>query len=153
MYALLLDHLCGDICVGVVPRERAYFSTCVLNSHSMLVRNTLHRKVDLSWHIIARLKRFTHRTLTGISIFCLADRKSPWVTRIFGGANNNEGLGAFALCFDWAYVGSGGGAIGAMFTLCRLRRLHVRLQCGDLLVCFLINWTTILGSPSVLATR
>lgn len=24
------------------------------------------------------------RTLTGISIFCLADRKSPWVTRIFG---------------------------------------------------------------------
>ncbi|KAJ3887170.1 OPT oligopeptide transporter [Lentinula edodes] len=55
-------------------------------------------------------------TLTGISIFCLADRKSPWVTRIFGGANNNEGLGALALCFDWVYVGSGGGTIGAMFT-------------------------------------
>ncbi|KAF5368291.1 hypothetical protein D9757_010530 [Collybiopsis confluens] len=55
-------------------------------------------------------------TLTGISIFCLADRKSPWVTRIFGGANNNEGLGALALCFDWAYVGSGGGTIGSLFT-------------------------------------
>jgi len=55
-------------------------------------------------------------TLTGFSIFCLADRKSAWVSRIFGGANNNEGLGAFALCFDWAYVGSGGGTIGAMFT-------------------------------------
>ncbi|KAE9396396.1 OPT oligopeptide transporter [Gymnopus androsaceus JB14] len=55
-------------------------------------------------------------TLTGISIFCLADRKSAWVTRIFGGANNNEGLGAFALCFDWAYVGSGGGTIGSLFT-------------------------------------
>ncbi|KAF7342730.1 OPT oligopeptide transporter [Mycena sanguinolenta] len=55
-------------------------------------------------------------TLTGISIFCLADQKSAWVSRIFGGASNNEGLGAFSLCFDWAYVGSGGGAIGSLFT-------------------------------------
>ncbi|KZP29075.1 OPT oligopeptide transporter [Athelia psychrophila] len=55
-------------------------------------------------------------TLTGISIFCLADRKSAWVTRIFGGAAGNEGLGLFALCFDWNYVGSGGGAIGSLFT-------------------------------------
>ncbi|KZP29051.1 OPT oligopeptide transporter [Athelia psychrophila] len=55
-------------------------------------------------------------TLTGISIFCLADRKSAWVTRIFGGATGNEGLGLFALCFDWNYVGSGGGAIGSLFT-------------------------------------
>ncbi|CAK5272524.1 unnamed protein product [Mycena citricolor] len=55
-------------------------------------------------------------TLTGISIFCLADRKSPWVSRIFGGAGNNEGLGAFSICLDWAYVGSGGGSIGSLFT-------------------------------------
>ncbi|KAI0089664.1 OPT oligopeptide transporter [Irpex rosettiformis] len=55
-------------------------------------------------------------TLTGVSIFCLADRKSPWVTRIFGGAAGNEGLGMFSLCFDWAYVGSGGGSIGSLFT-------------------------------------
>ncbi|KAJ6449375.1 OPT oligopeptide transporter [Mycena sanguinolenta] len=55
-------------------------------------------------------------TLTGISIFCLAAQKSPWVSRIFGGANNNEGLGAFGLCFDWAYIGSGGGSIGSLFT-------------------------------------
>jgi len=25
-----------------------------------------------------------HRTLTGVSIFCLAKRNSPWFTRIFG---------------------------------------------------------------------
>jgi len=55
-------------------------------------------------------------TLTGISIFCLADRKSAWVTRIFGGAAGNEGLGLFALSLDWNYVGSGGSAIGSLFT-------------------------------------
>lgn len=55
-------------------------------------------------------------TLTGISIFCLADQHSAWVTRIFGGAAGNEGLGAFSLCFDWAYVGSGGSSIGSLFT-------------------------------------
>ncbi|KAF8801508.1 oligopeptide transporter [Phlegmacium glaucopus] len=55
-------------------------------------------------------------TLTGISIFCLANQKSAWFTRIFGGAAGNEGLGAFSLCLDWAYVGSGGGSIGSLFT-------------------------------------
>jgi hypothetical protein len=59
---------------------------------------------------------FIAPTLTGISIFCLADRHSPWVTRIFGGSNGNEGMGLFALCFDWNYVGSGGGSMGALFT-------------------------------------
>ncbi|KAI0028897.1 OPT oligopeptide transporter [Vararia minispora EC-137] len=55
-------------------------------------------------------------TLTGISIFCLADRKSPWFTRVFGGAAGNEGLGILALSLDWNYVGSGGGTIGSLFT-------------------------------------
>ncbi|PPQ75716.1 hypothetical protein CVT24_002577 [Panaeolus cyanescens] len=55
-------------------------------------------------------------TLTGISVFCLANRNSPWFTRIFGGAAGNEGLGMFALCLDWNYVGSGGGSMGALFT-------------------------------------
>ncbi|KAH8101838.1 peptide transporter MTD1 [Cristinia sonorae] len=55
-------------------------------------------------------------TLTGISIFCLANQNSAWFTRIFGGAAGNEGLGAFALCFDWNYIGSGGGSMGALFT-------------------------------------
>ncbi len=35
---------------------------------------------------------------------------------VFGGAAGNEGLGMFALCFDWNYVGAGGGAIGSLFT-------------------------------------
>ncbi|KAJ7764345.1 OPT oligopeptide transporter protein-domain-containing protein [Mycena metata] len=59
---------------------------------------------------------FIAPTLTGISIFCLAKRDSAWFTRIFGGAAGNEGLGVFALCLDWNYVGSGGGSLGALFT-------------------------------------
>lgn len=55
-------------------------------------------------------------TLTGVSIFCLANQDSPWFTRIFGGAAGNEGLGMFSLSFDWAYVGSGGSSIGSLFT-------------------------------------
>ncbi|KAI0691079.1 OPT oligopeptide transporter [Cerioporus squamosus] len=55
-------------------------------------------------------------TLTGISIICLASRHSAWVTRIFGGAAGNEGLGLFAISLDWNYVGSGGSAIGSLFT-------------------------------------
>ncbi|KAF8992748.1 oligopeptide transporter [Cyathus striatus] len=59
---------------------------------------------------------YDYRTLTGISIFCLANQNSAWFTRIFGGAAGNEGLGAFSLCLDWAYVGAGGGSIGSLFT-------------------------------------
>ncbi|KAH8835585.1 OPT oligopeptide transporter [Flagelloscypha sp. PMI_526] len=62
------------------------------------------------------LTRYIAPTLTGVSIFCLANQDSPWFTRVFGGSNGNEGLGMFSLCFDWAYVGSGGGAIGSLFT-------------------------------------
>ncbi|PRQ72021.1 hypothetical protein AAT19DRAFT_9360 [Rhodotorula toruloides] len=65
------------------------------------------------WEI---LPEFLAPTLTGISIFCLAKRDSAWFTRIFGGSNGNEGLGMFALCLDWNYVGSGGGSLGALFT-------------------------------------
>lgn len=54
--------------------------------------------------------------LNGISIFCLADQHSAWFTRIFGGAAGNEGLGLFAISLDWNYIGSGGGAIGSLFT-------------------------------------
>ncbi|CAK5280284.1 unnamed protein product [Mycena citricolor] len=54
-------------------------------------------------------------TLTGISIVCLARQNSAWVTRIFGGAAGNEGLGLFSICLDWNYVGSGGSAYGALF--------------------------------------
>ncbi|KAI0001375.1 OPT oligopeptide transporter protein-domain-containing protein [Russula compacta] len=42
--------------------------------------------------------------LTGFSVFCLANPRSPDFTRVFGGSNGNEGLGLLSLCFDWQYI-------------------------------------------------
>ncbi|KAF9031336.1 peptide transporter MTD1 [Hymenopellis radicata] len=80
------------------------------------------KRVKFFWTIFAAIfvwewfPEYIAPTLTGISVFCLANRHSPWFTRIFGGAAGNEGLGMFAFCFDWNYVGSGGGSLGALFT-------------------------------------
>ncbi|KAF7307899.1 hypothetical protein MKEN_01150600 [Mycena kentingensis (nom. inval.)] len=94
-------------------------------------------RFPLSVHRAEKLKviwewfpEFIAPTLTGISIFCLAKRDSPWFTRIFGGAAGNEGLGMFALCFDWNYVGSGGESIKIVPWLRGLTTL--KLQGGSL---------------------
>lgn len=47
--------------------------------------------------------------LNSVSIPCLAamhatGSKAAVLTNLFGGANNNEGLGLFSLTFDWQYV-------------------------------------------------
>ncbi|KAF8271274.1 OPT oligopeptide transporter [Lactarius quietus] len=42
--------------------------------------------------------------LTGLSVFCLANPRSPDFTRVFGGSNGNEGLGLLSICFDWQYI-------------------------------------------------
>ncbi|VEU21697.1 DEKNAAC102745 [Brettanomyces naardenensis] len=44
--------------------------------------------------------------LVGFSIPCLAAPHSATVSRIFGGTNNNEGMGLFSFCFDWNYIAS-----------------------------------------------
>lgn len=44
--------------------------------------------------------------LTGVSVFCLANRKSMLFTNLFGGSNGNEGLGLFSISLDWQYIGS-----------------------------------------------
>ncbi|GAO19883.1 hypothetical protein UVI_02051130 [Ustilaginoidea virens] len=45
--------------------------------------------------------------LTGVSVFCLANRNSTVFTNVFGGAEGNEGLGLFSLSFDWQYISGG----------------------------------------------
>ena len=62
-------------------------------------------------------------TVTAVSFFCLFNQKANSFTRmfggesvnkggyamftnIFGGSTNNEGLGLFALCFDWNLIGN-----------------------------------------------
>jgi hypothetical protein len=42
--------------------------------------------------------------LIGFSIFCLADQHSLVFTNLFGGAQGNEGMGLFSICFDWNYI-------------------------------------------------
>ncbi|KAJ3248951.1 hypothetical protein HDU77_007926 [Chytriomyces hyalinus] len=40
-------------------------------------------------------------TLIGVSVFCLANQNSPLFTQLFGGVNNNEGLGILSISLDW----------------------------------------------------
>jgi hypothetical protein len=42
--------------------------------------------------------------LTGVSVFCLANRNSMVFTNLFGGSNSNEGLCFLSLSFDWQYI-------------------------------------------------
>jgi hypothetical protein len=47
--------------------------------------------------------------LNSVSIPCLASMhatgaKGETLTRLFGGATNNEGLGLFSISLDWQYV-------------------------------------------------
>jgi hypothetical protein len=72
--------------------------------------------IHLSFLMFGLPGEYIAPTLTGISVLCLANQKLVWFTGVFGGAVGNEGLGAFSLCFDWAYVGTGGSSIGLMFT-------------------------------------
>ncbi|TRM66262.1 OPT oligopeptide transporter protein-domain-containing protein [Schizophyllum amplum] len=44
--------------------------------------------------------------LTGVSIFCLIDHSHRPIRNLFGGGSNNEGMGLFAVCFDWNLIGS-----------------------------------------------
>ncbi|KAI9845025.1 MAG: hypothetical protein M1838_001929 [Thelocarpon superellum] len=42
--------------------------------------------------------------MTGVSVFCLSNRKSLLFTNLFGGSNGNEGLGFLSLSLDWQYI-------------------------------------------------
>lgn len=46
--------------------------------------------------------------LQAVSPWCLTLPKSPIVTQLFGGSRINEGLGLFALTFDWTTLSSYG---------------------------------------------
>ncbi|POS84813.1 hypothetical protein EPUL_005288 [Erysiphe pulchra] len=78
---------------------------------------TLHRdklemkkKAVFFWTIFAIITiwelfpQYLMPVLTGISVFCLANQKSLVFTKVFGGANGNEGLGLLSLCLDWQYI-------------------------------------------------
>ncbi|KAI9356514.1 peptide transporter MTD1 [Zopfochytrium polystomum] len=47
-------------------------------------------------------------TLIGISFFCIANRNNSTFTKLFGGVNNNEGLGIGSISLDWNNIGDAG---------------------------------------------
>ncbi|KAI9335965.1 OPT oligopeptide transporter protein-domain-containing protein [Obelidium mucronatum] len=54
------------------------------------------------------LPQYLAPTLIGVSVFCLANQNSPLFTQLFGGVNNNEGLGIGSISFDWNNIGDAG---------------------------------------------
>ncbi|KAJ7592901.1 OPT oligopeptide transporter protein-domain-containing protein [Mycena floridula] len=71
------------------------------------------RKLKIFWIVFGViffweiLPEWMFPLLTGFSVFCLANQKSPDFTRIAGGSNGNEGLGLLSICFDWQYISGG----------------------------------------------
>ncbi|KAF2674475.1 OPT superfamily oligopeptide transporter [Microthyrium microscopicum] len=53
--------------------------------------------------------------LAGISIFCLTNQKSLFVTNLFGGSMANEGLGVLSISLDWTMINSGGSPLWMPF--------------------------------------
>ncbi|KAJ7925954.1 OPT oligopeptide transporter [Mycena leptocephala] len=131
IFTLLGSQLLGYGLAGMLRSILVYPTYCVFpNLVIFLEFDVLHRnqdnilqrkRVKFFWVIFIGIfvwewfPEYIAPTLTGISIFCLARQDSPWVTRIFGGAAGNEGLGLFSICLDWNYIGSGGSAYGALF--------------------------------------
>jgi OPT family oligopeptide transporter len=118
---LLSSQLLGYGMAGVLRKSLVYPTKMlwpgVLPLNSLL--ETLHRdksemrkKFNLFWIIFGvvavweLLPQYVMPVLTGVSFFCLANRKSLVFTNIFGGANGNEGLGLLSLSFDWQYIGT-----------------------------------------------
>lgn len=68
------------------------------------------RRLKVFWIVFAALffweflPEYIFPLLTGVSVFCLAKQNSLVFTNLFGGAQGNEGMGLFSLCFDWNYV-------------------------------------------------
>ncbi|KAJ7492455.1 OPT oligopeptide transporter [Mycena latifolia] len=132
IFTLLGSQLLGYGLAGMMRTFLVYPTYCVfpnliptIQMFDVLFRNQdniLQRKrIKFFWVLFVGIfiwewvPEYFAPTMTGISIFCLARQNSPWVTRIFGGAAGNEGLGLFSICLDWNYIGSGGSAYGALF--------------------------------------
>jgi OPT family oligopeptide transporter len=73
-------------------------------------RGEMKKKFNFFWIIFGVVAvwelfpQYVMPILTGVSIFCFANRNSLVFTNVFGGASGNEGLGLLSMCFDWQYV-------------------------------------------------
>lgn len=117
---LFSSQLMGYGMAGVLRKSLVYPTKMIWPSILPLssLIETLHRdkeemkkKWNFFWIIFAAVAvwewfpQYIAPFLTGVSFFCLANRKSLVFTNIFGGSSGNEGLGLMALSFDWQYIG------------------------------------------------
>lgn len=97
----------------VYPTKMLWPSILPLNS----LIETLHRdksemrqKWNLFWIVFGVVAiwewfpQYIMPVLTGVSFFCLANRRSLVFTNIFGRASGNEGSGFLLLILDWQYI-------------------------------------------------
>ena len=116
---LLSSQLLGYGMAGVLRKSLVYPTKmlwpAILPLSSLI--ETLHRdkaemkkKFNFFWLIFGIVAvwelfpQYIMPALTGVSFFCLANRKSLVFTNIFGGSSGNEGLGLLAFSFDWQYI-------------------------------------------------
>ncbi|KAK8080512.1 OPT oligopeptide transporter protein-domain-containing protein [Apiospora hydei] len=102
---LIFSSQCLGYGIAGVLRKALVYPTKFVHPGSlplMSLLETLHRKRK---EVKPQLKLF-YWAFACVSIFCLVKQNSMHFTRIFGGANGNEGLGLFSLCFDFQYIGS-----------------------------------------------
>ncbi|KAK8051943.1 hypothetical protein PG993_003328 [Apiospora rasikravindrae] len=102
---LIFSSQCLGYGIAGVLRKALVYPTKFVHPGSlplMSLLETLHRKKK---EVRPQLKLF-YWAFAWVSIFCLVKQNSMDFTRIFGGANGNEGLGLFSLCFDFQYIGS-----------------------------------------------
>ncbi|KAJ3027326.1 UNVERIFIED_CONTAM: hypothetical protein HDU68_004024 [Siphonaria sp. JEL0065] len=100
----------------VYPR-RVFFPTALagVSLYETLFSKTLNDNAfKIFWYatgglfVWTFLPQYLAPTLIGVSVFCLANQNSPLFTQLFGGVNNNEGLGILSLSFDWNNIGDAG---------------------------------------------
>ncbi|KAI8829588.1 peptide transporter MTD1 [Chytriomyces cf. hyalinus JEL632] len=100
----------------VYPRRAFYPSALsgVSLFETLFAANINDKAFKLFWMATAGLFCWTFMpqyiapTLIGVSVFCLANQNSPLFTQLFGGVNNNEGLGIGSISFDWNNIGDDG---------------------------------------------
>jgi OPT family oligopeptide transporter len=122
IFMILSSQMLGYGIAGILRQTLIYPAKMVypINLPINTLIETLHRdkretrkKINLFWIVFGIifvwevLPEYIMPILTGISVFCLANRDSLTFTNIFGGTNGNEGLGVLSISLDWQYIGSG----------------------------------------------
>lgn len=121
IFTLLASQLVGYAFAGLLQEALvypsiAYWPTTIVPANMF---QALHfdgglgsKRTRMFWGLFAAvfcweiIPQWIFPLLTGVTIFCLIDHSHHPIRNLFGGSNNNEGMGLFAVCFDWNLIGS-----------------------------------------------